>query len=188
MRLMTLVGPAGSGKTTTMMKMAFASWKDQDSVLIHTDNFHLGSRKTYEGLDDLFPFPVAGAESDTLMNLVAGYQTVQDVYVDIGFNSDNQEDWRQLMTQVAKQTSRTLTVLLCLSAGTSSSAALHQAQYWSSWKPEALLVTKVDEAPLGSALEIVNALKLPLWAEGKGQMIPGDILFHHPSRPVVKKP
>ncbi len=177
--VVAVVGPTGVGKTTTIAKLAarFALRHGRRHLaLITTDNFRIGARDqlhTYGRILNVPVYSVANAdELETTLNSLSDRRLVLLDTAGMG-----QQDSR-LHGQIGllQNAGRKLRCLLALSATTEPMAMEHAIQLFSDARPEACILTKLDEAAsLGGAINALIRSGLPLAYVTDGQQVPEDL-------------
>ncbi|MBK1690704.1 flagellar biosynthesis protein FlhF [Ectothiorhodospira mobilis] len=176
--IITLVGPSGVGKTTTVAKLAalYTLRHGQDSVaLITTDGNRLGAQRQLQTFGQLLGVPVYAAQTGRQLNdMLERLQSKQMVFIDTAGTS--QRDMRMLDELAGMTSIPSARVLLVLAANVQKAALGETLQAFSRLEPDACILTKVDEAAsLGEALSALIRAGLPLSFVSEGQRIPDDL-------------
>jgi len=177
--IVALVGPTGVGKTTSIAKMAarYALRNGHRSVaLITTDNFRIGARDQLHTYGRILNVPVrSAADPDEMADVIASLSDRRLILVDTaGMGADN--DRFDLQLETLRAVGRSLTTLLTLSATTEGMALERAINLFSVARPDACILTKLDEAgSLGSAVSAVIHSGLPLAYLTDGQRVPEDL-------------
>jgi flagellar biosynthesis protein FlhF len=181
-----IVGPTGVGKTTTIAKIA-ARFVLRHNVaelgLVSTDSYRIGARQQLLNFARILRAPLHTAESAAdLRRVLDGFGNKKLVLIDTAGMS--QRDVRlanQFSTlQVEGHHLRTV---LALSAGADRACLAEALKVFKAVKPEALIVTKIDEAAaLGGVLSLAIGSKLPVAYLSDGQRVPEDLHRAAPKR------
>jgi flagellar biosynthesis protein FlhF len=175
------VGPTGVGKTTGIAKLA-ARWVmrhgARDIALVSLDDQRFGAHEQLRVLGRLLGVECYALESaEALPALLARLSGARLVLIDTAGISprDAQLDTRaatlnSVIAQIGAQ------VWLTLSAGAQSAVLEESVQRFASFRPTAVLLTKMDEAAsLGGALSALAIAQLPVSYVAEGPRIPEDL-------------
>jgi flagellar biosynthesis protein FlhF len=174
--MIALVGPSGVGKTTTAAKLAAqAKMKGRSVLLVAADSYRVGAvdqlYRYAELLDTEFEVANDTDELDHILNVAAADVVIVDT-AGRGAPANGAVEHRLAM-EVA---GRARHVLLCLSASTRAADADRMARQFSTARPTAIAITKIDEtsAPAGIVHATISS-KLPISTMCFGQRVPEDI-------------
>ncbi len=177
--VVALIGPTGVGKTTTIAKLAarFCLRHGQRHVaLITTDSYRIGAPEQLNTYARILDVPVRTASNvEELNSALNAFCDRRLVLVDTAGMS--QRDVR-LSEQVSLLTAGNQPVrsFLVLSAATQLSALDQTIKAFAAARPDACILTKVDEAvSLGGVFSAAIRNKLPLAYVTDGQKVPEDL-------------
>ncbi len=181
-----VVGPTGVGKTTTIAKIA-ARFVLRHSVeelgLVSTDTYRIGARQQLFNFARILRAPMHVAESSAdLRRILDGFGRKKLVLIDTAGMS--QRDVR-LANQFAtlKVEGHRIQPVLVLSAGAERGCLTEALKVFNSATPEALIITKLDEAAaLGGVLSLAIRSGLPIAYLSDGQRVPEDLHLASPKR------
>ncbi len=177
--ILALVGPTGVGKTTSIAKIAarFALRHGHRNIgLISTDNFRIGARDQLHTYGRILNVPVRTADDpDSMRDAIDSLSDRRLILIDTaGMGSDSERLALQIETLEAAGSR--LTTLLTLAATTEGAALERAVHLFSACRPDACMLTKLDEAgSLGAALSAVIHARLPLAWVADGQRVPEDL-------------
>lgn len=182
-----LVGPTGSGKTTTIAKLAASYVMAGKSVcLVGTDTFRIGALDQLQQYARIMDLPLSVArdahELSRALKRAANYDVV---LVDtIGRGGRAREEVAELGELFRGQDELRRHLVLPANADIEDARASYQT--FRCLKPASLLPTKLDETVRRARpLEVAVASGLPLSAFGSGQRVPEDFGFF--SYPMVRR-
>jgi flagellar biosynthesis protein FlhF len=187
--MFALVGPTGVGKTTTIAKLAarFARRNGpRDIALVTTDAYRIGAREQLYTYGRLIGVPVFEAGSkEALAATLARLSEYRLVLVDTAGMS--QRD-RSLAAQLAWiEAIPNLRPLLVLPANAQSADLDEVVRRFWSVRPEAVVLTKLDETGrLGASLSVAVRHQLPVAYVTDGQRVPEDLHLAEPHRLVLR--
>jgi len=181
-----IVGPTGVGKTTSLAKIA-ARFVLRHSVeelgLVSTDTYRIGARQQLFNFARILRAPMHVAENaHDLRRVLDGFANKKLVLIDTAGMS--QRDVR-LANQFAtlKVEGHNIRTVLTLSAGADRGCLTEAVNVFRAATPEALIVTKLDEATaLGGVLSLAIRSGLPLAYLADGQRVPEDLHRAAPKR------
>ncbi len=177
--VVALVGPTGVGKTTTIAKLAakFALCHGHRSVaLITTDNFRIGARDQLQTYGRILNVPVRTAtsaqEMEEALNLLGDRRLI---LIDTAGMSAGQERVAD-QGEILRAAGPGLTTLLTLSATTETAAIQRALRLFADFRPDASVLTKLDEAAsLGGLISALIQADLPIAFATDGQRVPEDL-------------
>jgi flagellar biosynthesis protein FlhF len=175
-----VVGPTGVGKTTTIAKLAarYALKHGADDVaLVSLDHYRIGARDQLLTFARILGVPMHVATNGReLASVLMGLANRRLVLIDTAGMSPRDE---RLAAQFATLTApgcRPIRSLLTLAANADSLALEEIARAYAPARPEAILLTKLDEAATyGPALSIAKSHALPIAHLCDGQRVPQDL-------------
>ena len=177
-RVNAFVGPTGSGKTTTIAKLAAAEMGAGRTRigLVMADTYRVGAAEQLGAYARLLGVPMRVArDAGELGRALAAFGDCDGVYVDtagLGGDPDGAAALRQLLAA----TGEAIQVTAVVSAG-ASERALGGAWRQIGWlRPARCVVTKLDEgAGLGTACTWLAETGMALAWLGIGQRVPEDL-------------
>lgn len=177
--VVALVGPTGVGKTTTIAKLAarYALRHGHRHVaLVSVDNYRIGARDQLHTYGRILNVPVRTAatadELDAVLDALADRQLVMIDTAGMGVGNDRFDE----QLAVLNDSRHAITRLLVLSATTEPQALDRAAGLFRALRPDAGVLTKLDEAAsLGGAISTVIRHALPLAFVTDGQRVPEDL-------------
>jgi flagellar biosynthesis protein FlhF len=177
--VVALVGPTGVGKTTTIAKMAarFALRHGHRSVaLITTDSYRIGARDQLQTYARILNVPVRTAtnrdEMDDALNMLGERRLILVDTAGMAAAHERVADQRETLEAAGGG----LTTLLTLSATTEAAAVQRALRLFADFRPDACVLTKLDEAAsLGGLLSALIQAGLPTAFVTDGQRVPEDL-------------
>ncbi len=177
--VVAVVGPTGVGKTTTIAKLAARfglRHGHRHIALISADSYRIGAQEqlaTYARILDVPMRSVANVEElNIALNALADKRLVLIDTAGMG-QRDLQLSEKLAVLQAGNRKVRTL---LALSATTQQAALKQAIQAFAMAKPEACILTKLDEAAsLGGVLSAIIDTTMPLAYTTDGQRVPEDL-------------
>ncbi|HEX7666384.1 MAG TPA: AAA family ATPase, partial [Polyangiaceae bacterium] len=174
--VIALVGPSGVGKTTTAAKLAAqAKLQGRSVMFVAADTFRVGAIEQLERYAELLDTDFAVATGADDLDEILTQATADVVIVDTAGRGAPANDAveHRLAMEVA---GRRRHVLLCLSASTRAVDAERMTRAFSTARPTALVVTKLDETSTPAGIVHACACsRLPVSTLCFGQRVPEDI-------------
>lgn len=173
-----LVGPTGVGKTTTIAKLAARAVLHRGAeqvALISTDHYRIGAAAQLEHYGRLLGvrvYPAYDAESlRKVLELLRGRHTVLIDTAGVAGSDPRLAQQMDILSDAGE-----LRACLVLAANAQSQSLDEAVRAYLPLKPNACILTKLDEAPnLGGALSVLIRHRLPLDYTTDGQRVPEDI-------------
>jgi flagellar biosynthesis protein FlhF len=181
-----VVGPTGVGKTTTIAKIAarFVLRHSVDQLgLVSTDTFRIGARQQLANFARILRAPMHVAESSNeLRRVLDGFANKKLVLIDTAGMSQRDVRLANQFETLRVDGHRVRTVL-ALSAGADRGCLTEALNVFQPARPEALIVTKLDEAAaLGGVLSLAIRAGMPIAYLSDGQRVPEDLHLAAPKR------
>lgn len=181
-----IVGPTGVGKTTSLAKIAarfVLRHRVEDLGLVCTDTYRVGARQQLLNFARLLRAPMQVAENaGDLGRILDGFANKKLVLIDTAGMS--QRDVRLASQfETLKAEGHSVRTVLTLSAGADRGCLSEAVSVFKAARPEALIVTKLDEAAaLGGVLSLAIRHDLPVAYLSDGQRVPEDLHRAAPKR------
>lgn len=181
-----IVGPTGVGKTTSLAKIAarfVLRHRVEDLGLVCTDTYRVGARQQLLNFARLLRAPMQVAENaGDLRRILDGFAHKKLVLIDTAGMS--QRDVRLASQfETLKAEGHSVRTVLTLSAGADRGCLAEALNVFKAARPEALIVTKLDEAAaLGGVLSLAILNDLPVAYLSDGQRVPEDLHRAAPKR------
>jgi flagellar biosynthesis protein FlhF len=176
-RVSIFFGPPGDGKTTTIAKLAGrATVGGQRRVaLVSADTYRIGGAEELGAYARILGAAHAAVGSASeLRRALEGFGDVDDVFVDTAgvaaADADRRTEIRALADGVGS-VHRTLV----LSATTAPLVGRRVCDALAELRPDACIITKIDEAPAHGTLGTLWGRSLPLTFFGTGRGVPRDL-------------
>ncbi len=175
-----VIGPTGVGKTTTVAKLAARFCLrngNRHLALISTDSFRIGAQEQLHDYARILDVPVrAATDADQLNAALNAFADKRLVLIDTaGMSQQDAGLGEQLSMLVSGH--KNVHCFLTLSATTQQSSLELAIEAFSAARPDACILTKVDEtASLGGVFSALIRSQLPLAFTADGQRVPED--FH----------
>lgn len=172
-----LVGPTGVGKTTTIAKLAAIHALDYNRkvALLSLDTYRIGAIQQLRTYAELMHLPLhIATNADEVQEGLELFRDYDLVLIDTIGRGQRDEVHLQEMRQALLPVKGA--VYLTLSATADTATLLDAAQRFAIFEPNAIILTKLDEAVrTGNCVNLVLRASLPLAYFTTGQRVPEDI-------------
>jgi len=183
--IVTLVGPTGVGKTTTLAKLAghFHLRGGLRVGLITVDTYRVGAVDQLRTYADILRIPLrTAANPDELRIAIDGLDEVDLILIDTAgrspFDTGKLTALRDIVQAAAPDH-----VLLVLSLAAGAKMISKIADQFASASPTSLVLTKLDEvSACGGLLSVAHEISHPVSYLTTGQDVPEDFEPAHPNR------
>jgi flagellar biosynthesis protein FlhF len=177
-RIVVLVGAPGSGKTTTLVKLAVRQGiaARVPVQILSTDTLRLGGAEQLASYARIIGAGFRAVHSaSSLGQAIDEYKTKKLFLIDTpGYDAANIEEASELMAFLRDNPQ--VEVQLVLPASLRATSAARMLQRFAVFGPRKLLFTRLDEADTpGAVLEPALRSGLPVSFLGKGQQVPEDL-------------
>jgi flagellar biosynthesis protein FlhF len=176
-QIAVLVGPTGVGKTTTIAKLAAIHALDygRKVALLSLDTYRIGAIQQLRTYAELMNLPLhIATDADEVQEGLEQFAGYDLVLVDTIGRGQRDEPHLQAMRQALTPVKGI--VYLTLSATADSATLLDAAQRFSVFEPDAVILTKLDEAArVGNCINLALRRALPFAYFTTGQRVPEDI-------------
>ncbi len=177
--VVSLVGPTGVGKTTTIAKMAsrFVMRNSASQLaLITTDSYKIGAQAQLKTFADLLGVPVhVAATEGELYTLLGSLASKKLILIDTAGMSQKDSMMSQQPTK-EKMGLNSIRNYLVMSAATQLSVMKDIVSSFGRIGLKGCILTKLDEAnQLGNAVTVMIESSLPLVYTSNGQKVPEDL-------------
>ena len=169
------VGPAGSGKTMSLVKMATIAKLafNSDVAIISTDTYKVSGLEQLQTYASIAAIPFSKAEDLEELKQVLSHEYNRDIiFIDTIGKSANDDENIQYIRDLSKFTGANH-IYLCLPANLTKKNYHFYFKKYSIVNPTGLIITKCDEASsFGQLYEALMIEDIPLSYCSTGQIIP----------------
>ncbi len=174
-----VIGPTGVGKTTTVAKLAARFCLrngNRHLALISTDSFRIGAQEQLHDYARILDVPVRTAtDADQLNAALNSFADKRLVLIDTAGMSQHDAGLGEQLSMLVSG-HKNVHCFLTLSATTQRSSLALAIEAFSAARPDACILTKVDEtASLGGVFSALIQAQLPLAFSTDGQRVPEDL-------------
>lgn len=184
--IVTLIGPAGVGKTTTLAKLAarfVMRYGPQRVAIVTADHYRIGAVeqiKTYGRIMGCATYAVKNiAELPQLLYTLSDKSLILVDTAGVGFKD---ERFNAQLSQLKLQANLKLKHYLVLPCTTQRKVLQHAYEHFAMVGLTGLILTKIDECQnVGDALSLCIDMKLPISYITDGQRVPEDLDIPNPN-------
>jgi len=186
-KIVVMVGPTGSGKTTTIAKLSsyFKLMESKNIALMTIDSYRIGAEahlKTYADILDV-PFYAVYNEKD-LRYRIDQLRNLDLIFIDTTGRSPNDKKGLLIMEKhLSGIPEEEKEVYLILSANIKSADLYLTFEKYSIFKPDKFIFSKIDESlSLGNLFNLKMKTDIPTAYFTTGQRVPEDIEIAYPRK------
>ncbi|RKX87030.1 MAG: flagellar biosynthesis protein FlhF [Spirochaetes bacterium] len=181
-KIVTIIGPTGVGKTTTIAKLAAiygignSGIEPKNVRIVTIDYYRIGAEQQIKKYGEIMKIPVSSAETrEDLKKILAIYRDTDLILIDtIGKSPKDYEklgEMKNLLDVCGKQSD----TFLALSATTKASDAEDIMRHFEPFNYRSVILTKLDEtARIGNIISILSKKRKSVAYISDGQSVPQD--------------
>jgi len=171
-------GPTGAGKTLSLVKLAIVSKLvlNANTLIVSADMHKVGGAEQLETYASIASIPFKAVYSSEELQNVVSQESYRDIIlIDTTGRSPKNEQGLEELLNIAGSVILTNRFLV-QSATVSRASFASTVRHFSILKPDAMILTKIDEAEtLGNIVEQIMQKSIPIAYFTNGQQIPDDI-------------
>jgi flagellar biosynthesis protein FlhF len=177
-QIVILLGPTGSGKSLTLVKLAILSKLVLESsvLILSADSYKVSGieqMQTYSSIADIPFYPIY--DINDLKNILTKEYDRDIIFIDTIGKNQNDESNLKFSQDIITFCNATL-IYLVLPANLTKKNYLGYYEHYKALKPDALILTKIDETKsIGQFYEAVKEIDLPIAYFANGQKAPENI-------------
>ena len=178
-RIIMLIGPTGSGKTTTLAKLASMAIKEGKKVaMISIDTYKIGAAEQIRIYSRMIGIPLdIVANRESFRKSVGRFSDRDIILVDTTGQNPRDAEYISNLNNIYKMGMSIETQLL-LSASSDCNFLMDTHKYYKSLPIDFMAFTKTDEAvKLGAIYNLCRLYQKPVAYITTGQRVPGNIEF-----------
>ncbi|UCH94565.1 MAG: flagellar biosynthesis protein FlhF [Candidatus Aminicenantes bacterium] len=184
-KVVVMVGPTGSGKTTTIAKLCsyFKLMESKKAALITIDSYRIGAEAHLKTYADILDVPFYSVFNDREMRFRLDKLTNFDlIFVDTTGRSPNDKKGLLIMEKhLSAVPAQEKEVYLILSAPTKTADLYMTYEKFNIFQPDKFIFSKIDESlSLGNLFNLKMRTDIPAAYFTTGQRVPEDIEIAHP--------
>lgn len=177
-KVVLFIGTTGSGKTTTLIKVAVICRliSKAEVLIISADTHKVGGAEQLQTFSSIASIPFQAVYSPAELKELVSKEVNKDfIFIDtVGRSQQNKDALKEIANFVE---SADADIVYLVQNATSSKTTLMQIlDEFSILKPNAMILTKLDEAAsFGTVIESLKVNPIPIAYFTNGQLIPDDI-------------
>ncbi len=178
-RVVMLIGPTGSGKTTTIAKLASQAIREGKKVgLISMDTFKIGATEQIRMYARMIGIPLSIVSNMvSLQKSIENYTDRDIILIDTTGQNPSDSDYITGLKQVY-DSGLTIETQLLLSTSSDNEFLMEAHKHYNALPIDYVAFTKTDEAvKLGSIYNLCKLYRKPVAYITNGQRVPGNIEF-----------
>lgn len=177
-QIIGFIGSNGSGKTTTLIKLAIVCKLVYEGkvLIISADNIKIGGADQLQSYASIASIPYRAVESnEELLEIIKNETNYDYIFIDSAgvplHNLEIQNEANEILNSVDFTHK-----YLLVQSNLSKSAAKATLNIFKKWKPTSIILTKIDETiRYGEIYEALQTTLLPIAYFSSGYSIPDDI-------------
>lgn len=178
-KIITLIGPTGSGKTTTIAKLAKKIKFDHSMslLLVTMDNYRIAATEQLKVYGNIMDIPVQMVKNKEEFEALLNESQYDRILIDTpGFSPAN-ENLMEKLHDTIKNYSNSIDKHLVLPANMKKDDILRNLERFSLLKTDKIILSKLDETrTIGYFLELSEEWNYPFSFITNGQRVPEDIM------------
>ncbi len=178
-KIITLIGPTGSGKTTTIAKLAKKLKFDNGmSVLLVTmDNYRIAATEQLKVYGNIMEIPVKMVKNKGELETLINESRYDRIVIDTpGFSPAN-EDLMTRLLEITRDHSGSMDKHLVIPANMKKDDIVKNIERFSVFHTDKIIISKIDEtSTIGYILEVAEEWNYPISFVTNGQRVPEDIM------------
>lgn len=178
-RAVMLIGPTGSGKTTTIAKLASKAIREGKKVgLISMDTYKVGATEQIRIYARMIGIPLSVVSNiETLQKSIDGYTDRDVVLIDTTGQNPSDTEYIDRLRRIY-ETGYPIETQLLLSTSSDNDFLIESHKHYNALPIDYVAFTKTDEAvKLGSIYNLCRLYQKPVAYITNGQRVPGNIEF-----------
>ncbi len=178
-RAVMLIGPTGSGKTTTVAKLASQAIREGKKVgLISMDTYKVGAAEQIRIYARMIGLPLSVVSNiESLQKSIKGYSDRDVIFIDTAGHNPSDSEYIGRLKQIY-ETGYPMETQLLLSTSSDNDFLMESHKHYNALPIDYVAFTKTDEAvKLGSIYNLCRLYQKPVAYITNGQRVPGNIEF-----------